>query len=262
MIKQIIDIAVAAGEEILRHYGCSESVQQKNDLSPFTVADQCAHNLIVRALQDLTPGIPALSEEGGAIELDNWKGETRYWLVDPLDGTKEFLNATGEFTVNIALIEGDHPVLGVVHVPVKGITYTGVTGSEARRWQAGKSISIRTRDSNPDQLTVVVSRDHTGPVVEALLARLPKARTVSMGSSFKFCLVAEGLADLYLRDRPTMEWDTGAAQCIVEAAGGRVLDLAGLPLRYRKPAWKNPPIVTVGDDVTDWRSLIESTTLG
>ena len=182
-----------------------------------------------------------------------------FWLVDPLDGTKEFLKKTNEFTVNIALMKERLPVLGVVHAPALNLTYYG--GREFGAWrQTGddQPTPITTRRAGSSQLGVVASKDHAGPLVSTMLTRLTNPQLRSMGSSLKFCLVAEGKADLYLRDLPTMEWDTGAAQCIVEAAGGAVFSLDGEPLRYGKPGLKNPAIMTVGDSRLEWRPLISN----
>jgi 3'(2'), 5'-bisphosphate nucleotidase len=167
-----------------------------------------------------------------------------YWLVDPLDGTKEFLKGTNEFTVNIALMDDNYPVLGVVHAPAINLTYCGAVQLGAWRHQGAR---ISTRPADAANLAIVASKDHAGPLVQELLARHPQASLRSMGSSLKFCLVAEGAADIYLRDVPTMEWDTAAAQCIVEAAGGRVCTLDGVRLRYGKEGMRNPALLTVGD---------------
>jgi 3'(2'), 5'-bisphosphate nucleotidase len=184
-------------------------------------------------------------------------GETLFWLVDPLDGTKEFLKGTKEFTVNVALMEGGLPVLGVVHAPALSLTYYSMRNFGSWR-QVGDQppIPISTRLADCWELAVVASKDHAGPSVSAMLGRLRRPQLQSMGSSLKFCLVAEGKADLYLRDLPTMEWDTAAAQCIVEAAGGGTYSLDGEPLRYGKSGLKNPAIMTVGDTRLDGRRLI------
>jgi 3'(2'), 5'-bisphosphate nucleotidase len=179
--------------------------------------------------------------------------------VDPLDGTEEFVKRTNEFTVNIALMEDQAAVLGVVHAPAVNITYYG--GREFGAWYrtgAEPSRRITTRRADLSKLAVVASTDHAGPLLDAMLACLTNPQLKSMGSSLKFCLVAEGAADLYLRDLPTMEWDTAAAHCVVEAAGGGVYSLDGQTLRYGKPGLKNPAIMTVGDTRLDWRRLISN----
>ncbi len=255
------EIAAAAGARILSFYRGEGAVERKADASPLTQADMAAHELICRELRRLTPGIPVLSEESPAEEVARRQEWTDFWLVDPLDGTKEFIKQTGEFTVNLALIEEGEPILGIVHVPVQGLTYFAARGQGAYR-SAGleEPQRIRTRKADPATLAVVASRDHAGPMVRALLECLPGAQTLSMGSSLKFCLVAEGRADLYLRDGPTMEWDTAAAQCIVEEAGGVVTDLERRRLRYNKPHLQNPLLVTVGDPSLGWERFLHNHT--
>jgi 3'(2'), 5'-bisphosphate nucleotidase len=178
--------------------------------------------------------------------------------VDPLDGTKEFLKKSGEFTVNVALIERGKPVLGVVHAPALGLTYFAEHGEGAfrqKRW--GSPASIRTRSADSNRLVVAVSRDHVGAAMSKVLARMPGVVLAKSGSSLKFCLVAEGQADLYLRDVPTMEWDTAAAQCVVEEAGGMVCDWSGNALGYGKPDLRNPSIITLGDASLPWRQYLD-----
>ncbi len=229
----------------------------KEDNSPLTAADRASHCFLLQALRDITPGIDVVSEESVEGHCGSFIGRKSCWLVDPLDGTKEFIKGTNEFTVNAALIEGGQPVLGIVHAPALGLTYYGRRKSGAWR-QTGSDIAtlIATRPADPKGMAVVASKDHAGPLVSAMLARLRNPQLQSMGSSLKFCLVAEGKADIYLRDLPTMEWDTAAAQCVVKAAGGGVYSLDGEPLRYGKPGLKNPAIMTVGDTRVDWRRLI------
>jgi 3'(2'), 5'-bisphosphate nucleotidase len=234
------------------------AVQSKADHSPLTEADRAAHRTIVAGLSELTPDVPVVSEE------DGFDGDTAavvagdYWLVDPLDGTKEFLKRTGEFTVNIARVRDGVPVAAVVHAPVLGASWvTGANGAE--RWDHEGRTSIRVHvPADPQALRVVASRDHAGPGVAALLARVPNARTLSMGSSLKFCLIAEGRADLYFRDGPTMPWDTAAAHGVLRAAGGEVHDLAGAPLRYLTPRQPNPHFVALGDRTLPWAALFSA----
>lgn len=253
MIKAILEIAAQAGVEVLKHYG-RVTATAKADQSPLTAADLASHELISRELTRLDSSCPVLSEESEAIEFAARQHWQRFWLIDPLDGTKEFLKQSGEFTINIALIEQGSPVLGVVYAPVLRRWYWAECGGKAFK-RSGESSPqpIQVRTPQPNRLTIVASRDHAGPQVGDLLARFPTAETSSMGSSLKFCLVAEGAADIYLRDVPTMEWDTGAAQCIVEAAGGIVADLAGVPLSYNKPQLRNPSLITLGDPRFQWR---------
>jgi len=224
LLDSVLTTAIEAGRAALEHYGQDIPVDYKADNSPLTQADRASHEWIVAALARITPDIPVLSEESSPEETENRKSWQTFWLVDPLDGTKEFIKQSGQFTVNIALIRGDEPVLGVVHVPVSGVTYMGLAyGNERGAWvQAANEtrLPIRARRADVNSLTVVASRDHAGPRVKAFVERLDGARVTSMGSSLKFCLIAEGKADFYPRVVPTMEWDTGAAQCVVEAAGG------------------------------------------
>jgi 3'(2'), 5'-bisphosphate nucleotidase len=257
LLFHVCDLAGRAGEEIMRFYHNDTNVTFKTDASPLTAADTASHELLVKSLQSLLPHVAVISEESDGLTNCSTQLSKSFWLVDPLDGTKEFVKRTSEFTVNVALVDGGSPILGVVHAPALSLTYYG--GREFGAWrQAGdeppKPISSRVAGSS--QLGVVASKDHGGPLVGAMLARLTNPQLRSMGSSLKFCLVAEGKADLYLRDLPTMEWDTAAAQCIVEAAGGGVYSLNGEPLRYGKPSLKNPAIMTVGDTQFDWHALI------
>jgi len=243
-----------AGKKIMPFYKTNTGVTLKADASPLTAADTASHDFLVAALAKLTPEIPIVSEE--SARQPN-VGSHLFWLVDPLDGTKEFLKGTDEFTVNVALIQDSKPILGVVHAPILNLTYYGLTGFGSWRQNGtDNAVSISYRRIHRSQVSVVASKDHAGPLVNAMLARLKRPLLRSMGSSLKFCLVGEGNADLYLRDLPTMEWDTVAAQCVVEAAGGGVYSLDGEPLHYGKPTLKNPAIITVGDPQFDWRSLI------
>jgi 3'(2'), 5'-bisphosphate nucleotidase len=257
LVSQVCDLATEAGEEVMFFYRNGAHVTFKTDASPLTAADEASHTFLVKALQDLLPDAPVVSEESDGATDCSVDYSNLFWLVDPLDGTKEFVKKTDEFTVNIALMEDRLPVLGVVHAPALNLTYYG--GRELGAWrQVGDEspTAISTKGARSSQLGVVASKDHAGPLVSAMLARLKTPELKSMGSSLKFCLVAEGKADLYLRDLPTMEWDTAAAQCIVEAAGGGVYSLDGQTLGYGKPGLKNPAIMTVGDPQFNWRTLI------
>ena len=260
MLREVMAIAHAASARILEVYeqAGAVAVVHKADSSPLTEADSAAHSVIVNALQQLTPQVPIVSEEDGAAAQESRFTAKEYWLVDPLDGTKEFIKRTGEFTVNIALVRDGVPVLGVVHAPVLGTTWTGLAHEAARHDAQGITL-IRVAEPAPVQaLRVVASRDHAGPAVRALLERLPGASTLSMGSSLKFCLVAEGRADLYFRDGPTMPWDTAAAHAVLMAAGGEVYALGGAPLRYLSPRTLNPHFTAVGDRAFPWPSLLSS----
>jgi len=259
LVQELCVLAEKAGVETMRFCGGSTSVTQKNDSSPLTDADRASHDFLMRSLPGLIPGIPVISEESVDPTHGPANADGLFWLVDPLDGTKEFLKGTGEFTVNIALIEHRRAVAGVVHAPAIGLTYFADLDHGAFRKQRTEApVSIRIQPAKLDRLRVVASKDHAGPLVAAMLSRLTNVELKSMGSSLKFCLVAEGAADVYLRDVPTMEWDTAAAQCVVEAAGGNICTLDGQPLRYGKPGLKNPAIITVGDPDLPWSTLLDT----
>jgi 3'(2'), 5'-bisphosphate nucleotidase len=257
MLDEILSIAKAAGVEILKFYGRSSGVTLKADQSPLTLADQASHEYIVKRLSAFTPDIPVVSEESASVPPEELRSYERFWLVDPLDGTKEFLKGTGDFTVNIALVERRRPILGVVYVPTQDLAYYAACGQRAwKRVGSEAPREIKTRPARPESLCVVASKDHAGPQVEMMLQRMPGATLASMGSSLKFCLVAEGQADIYPRFVPTMEWDTAAADCILEVAGGGVYDLAGELLRYQKNALKNGSLVAIGDKNLNWRQFV------
>jgi len=256
LLDAMQQIAAAAGQATLHYYGQPIPIETKADHSPLTQADKASHALIAAELARLTPEIPVVSEESVESAAISSAAREWRWLVDPLDGTKEFIKQTGQFTVNIALVQGNYPVLGVVHVPVSNTCYLGVTSDEQiGAWLQLPNRSrqpIRTRTADLKHLTVVASRDHAGPVVESFLQRLQGADLTSMGSSLKFCLVAEGQADFYPRVVPTMQWDTAAAQAIVEAAGGQLTELDGTRLVYHKDRLRNPSTMTFGDSRIDW----------
>ncbi len=252
---EIEALAITAGRAILDVYAAAETrIETKADTSPLTEADRRSHVVIVDGLARLTSRIPVVSEEDEALGVPSVGGE--FWLVDPLDGTKEFIKRTGEFTVNIALVRDGAPVFGVVHAPVLGISWIGSSDGAWRVAGAARSPLKVAAPVNPAALRLVASRDHAGPRVSALLERLPGASTLSMGSSLKFCLVAEGRADLYFRDGPTMPWDTAAAHAVLAAAGGAVWDTTGRPLRYHEPRELNPEFLAVGDTTHDWVSYL------
>ncbi|MBI3546485.1 MAG: 3'(2'),5'-bisphosphate nucleotidase CysQ [Gammaproteobacteria bacterium] len=252
-VNTVNAIARAAGVRILEIYEREFKVEQKADRSPLTEADRAAHELISAQLNALTPNIPVLSEESAEIDYATRAAWPRFWLVDPLDGTKEFINRNGEFTVNIALIEDRRAVLGVVYVPVTRVMYFAGDGLGAFK-QLGESaaIPIRVRRYAGKQPIVVASRSHAGPETEAFLKSLGEHHVISMGSALKLCLVAEGAADVYPRLGPTMEWDTAAAQCVVEAAGGRVTDMQRQALAYNKSSLLNPWFLVSGAGDYDW----------
>jgi len=268
LLNQVIDIARNAGEAILEVYGREEGFQTdtKKDASPVTEADLAAHHILLPALQSIDENTPVLSEESAIPSFEirsTWK---QYWIIDPLDGTKEFIKRNGEFTVNIALIdETGAPILGVVYVPVLDMTYAGVKGLGAIKiTQEGESnIAIKLLKNKPEDepLTIVASRSHGSEAVENCVKKLEgtfgQVERQSMGSSLKLCLVAEGKADLYPRLAPTSEWDTAAAQAVVEAAGGIVVDDTLKVLRYNtKEDILNPYFYVIGDSSFAWDALL------
>lgn len=265
LMESVLAIAEQAGEAIKVVYHRDEAVQviTKADDSPVTEADHAAHHVIVDKLVSLTPDIPVFSEESESITYAQRQTWSRYWLVDPLDGTKEFINGTGEFTVNIALIENNEPVLGVVTVPLKDQAYVGGQGVGAFKVDQGHWHKIAVRTVEDRALIVVGSRRHGAEKLNALLQKMESAGystdMTSMGSSLKFCLIAEGKADLYPRLAPTSEWDTAAAQAVLMEAGGRVINTEFEPLTYnRKESVLNPEFYALGDPAIEWEALLKS----
>lgn len=252
-------IASAAASEILNVYNSNFKVFTKIDQSPVTAADKVANDLITRQLTQLTPDIPILSEESPEIAFADRQSWPQYWLVDPLDGTKEFVKRNGEFTVNIALIRDNAPVLGVVYVPVSGDCYSAAEGDGAfKSDKKGDEFSITARPLDMDAIIAVGSRSHNNKSTERFFARLGNVEIVSKGSSLKICYVAEGKVDVYPRFGPTSEWDTAAAQCIVEQAGGRLTDLCLDRLLYNtKESVLNPSFLVFGDSNHDWHRYID-----
>ena len=247
LLPAVLQIALRAGQAIMEVYeDLHHEVEYKLDDSPLTKADLASHRIISDALAAISSNIPVLSEESTEIPFEVRRNWHSFWLVDPLDGTKEFLNRNGEFTVNIALMRAGAPILGVVYVPATDIAYFAVEGAGARKSERGIVKPIRTLEERSAAPKVVISRWH-GNGVDQMHADLEKigvdpsrCEFVPTGSSLKFCLIAEGSADLYLRNWPTMEWDTAAAQYVLEMAGGSVSDLEGNRLKYNKPVLRNP----------------------
>lgn len=258
LLDAVRRIAAAAARRILRVYHSPFEVARKTDESPLTEADLASHRIIVEGLEALSPALPVLSEESADVDFATRARWRRYWLVDPLDGTKDFVKRNGEFTVNIALIEGHAPVLGVVAAPVTGVCYAAGRGLGARRYDAdGPSSVLRVRRSAAKPWRVAASRSHADERTEAFIRNLGPTERVSVGSSLKFCLLAEGGIDVYPRFGPTCEWDTAAAQCVVEQAGGRVTDLGLEPLRYNTgESFLNPYFLAFGDRAVDWREFL------
>jgi 3'(2'), 5'-bisphosphate nucleotidase len=254
MLACLVEAERKAGTAIMTVYRSPVSVEQKADRSPVTAADRLSHEIVTATLKR-DYAFPVLSEEGKSIEYDERRRWDAFWLVDPLDGTKEFINGNGEFTVNIALIRGGVPVMGVIYVPVKDLLYYAVKGGGAYKIEHGLTVRLPLRTERKD-CTVVGSRSHASrefeEYVRTLRARHEDLAFVSAGSSLKFCLVAEGTADLYPRLGTTMEWDTAAGQLIVEEAGGRVVDASdGRPLRYNKADLRNPHFIATGREWHD-----------
>ncbi|MDO8264152.1 MAG: 3'(2'),5'-bisphosphate nucleotidase CysQ [Gallionella sp.] len=247
-LQQVVGIAHRAGAAIMEVYRSGDTGESsKADNSPLTLADLAAHRTIVDALTRLTPEIPILSEEAADIPYSERSQWTRFWLVDPLDGTKEFIKRNGEFTVNIALVENCEPVLGVVYAPVPDVCYHGARGAGAFVQcgnAAAQHIAVKPRVAG-EPLKVVASRSHSDARTEALLKQLGDHQCISMGSSLKLCLVAEGAAHFYPRLGPTMEWDTAAAHAVVNAAGGIVCNMTGEELRYNKADLHNPEFLVL-----------------
>jgi 3'(2'), 5'-bisphosphate nucleotidase len=264
LLPEIVKIARAAAEKILEIYHSGDfGIEAKADNSPLTLADKAAHDIISRALATLTPDWPVLSEESEHLPFAQRAAWPTYWLVDPLDGTREFIKRNGEFTVNIALIDAHQPVLGVVYVPVSGICYAAAQGVGGFKYHPdGRSEALHVRAVAPGRLIVVGSRSHsnarTQSLFDCLNQQLPDGIEIAgMGSSLKLCLVAEGAADFYPRLGPTSEWDTAAAQCVVEQAGGQVTGLNLQPLRYNtQDSLRNPYFLVFGAIQDSWRSCL------
>jgi 3'(2'), 5'-bisphosphate nucleotidase len=258
LLPAVRALVAEAGVAILEVYATGHDVEYKADDSPITRADRAAHEILCAGLQRLTPAIPVLSEEStdnhAAAVRHGW---SQFWLIDPLDGTKEFISRNGEFTVNVALVRGHRPVLGVVAAPVLDVVYYGVVGAGAfvaQHQEPGKPIHVRRPAATP--LVVVGSRSHRGDSLDSVLERLGPHEMRPMGSSLKICLVAEGAADFYPRLGPTSEWDTAAAQAVVEAAGGAVTTLDGKPLRYNeRDTLLNPHFLVFGDPAREFHRL-------
>lgn len=255
---RLLDIARCAGAAILEVYARDFEVEAKADRSPLTEADLAAHALIRDGLASLAPNVPLLSEESAPEDLIERRSWQRYWLVDPLDGTREFVKRNGEFTVNIALIESGRTVFGVVYAPVLDALYWAQAGQGSWLCAAeGGDIQLSVQQPAPRPLRVAVSRSHLDPKSAAMIQHLQQPLQVPLGSSLKFCRLAEGQVDLYPRFGPTGEWDTAAGQCVLEEAGGAVLDLQGQPLRYnQREGLINPDFIALGDVELPWREWL------
>lgn len=257
-LPAVIDLVRQAGALTLPFWRCETEVTAKLDDSPVTAADLAAHHLLLAGLQQLAPEIPVLSEEAADIPLGERAKWSRWWLVDPLDGTKEFISGSEEFTVNVALIEQGRVVFGVVGLPTSGRCYFGGAGLGAWRSELGTAAeAVAVRIAPVEAFTVVASRRHSSPAQERLLEGLSERfgdlQLASRGSSLKFCLLAEGNADCYPRLAPTSQWDTAAAQGVLEGAAGEVLDLQGLALTYEaRASFLNPSFIAL-PQAAAWR---------
>jgi 3'(2'), 5'-bisphosphate nucleotidase len=263
LLTPALEIAIAAGRRILEVYEAGFSIEEKGDATPLTEADMAAHEAIDRGLVALTPGLPVLTEESSTVPFAERTAWRRYWLVDPLDGTREFIRRNGEFTVNIALIDGGEPVVGIVYAPVLGVYYYACRGQGAyKRSACNQPVRIRVRP-RPAQGPTVVAGGHMPPGadLQVFLQQLGEHRFITLGSALKSCLVAEGKADIYARLGPTSEWDTAAAQCVLEEAGGLITDTGMRPLRYNtKDSLLNPHFFAFGDRGVDWSRYLDPPT--
>ncbi len=260
LIAPILDLAHTAGREIMEVYSREFDVEHKADASPLTEADLRSQRTIVAGLQRITPGVPILAEEAADIPWSERRGWRELWLVDPLDGTREFVSRNPEFTVNIALIRDNHPVLGVVHVPARNSDYYGAQGSGAFRRERG-SAATRIYAKTPAQRPwiVVGSKSHRGDSLDKLLPLLGDYQMRPIGSSLKQCLIAEGSADFYPRLGPTMEWDTAAAHAVLECAGGTLIGTDGAPLLYNaRETLTNPHFLAYADTSIDWLGFVRA----
>ena len=248
LMKQLLPIARSAGDAIMAIYTSgSTEVSHKDDASPVTEADIAAHRVLATQLASVLRGCPVVSEEDSASQAYR-QSSGLFWLIDPLDGTKEFIARNGEFTVNIALIEDGRCSLGVVYAPAIDSLYWGGAGLGAFRFMDAQTVSIKVATpKSGNTCRVVASKSHLNEATKALIERMGEVDLVQAGSSLKFCRVAEGEADIYPRLAPTCEWDTAAAQAVLEGAGGVVVDLQGLPLQYGKPDVLNPSFIATRD---------------
>ncbi|NWN91375.1 3'(2'),5'-bisphosphate nucleotidase CysQ [Marinobacter adhaerens] len=247
ILPEVIKVADEASNKVLQIYQTDFQVNYKEDESPITAADVASHEIIVKGLRRISPQIPILSEEGLLAPWEERRQWQRFWLLDPIDGTKDFTQRTGEFTVNIALIENGEPVLGVVTAPALNEAFWGIKGIGAwKRDGRGQAQPIEVAVP-PATRRVVASKNHLNAETRAFIDSLGAHETLQAGSSLKFCRIAEGAADIYPRMGPTSEWDTGAAHAVLLAAGGNVHTLEGKPLRYGKENVLNPHFIAAGN---------------
>lgn len=253
LLTPALEIAIQAGRRILEFYEKGFEVEHKEDLTPLTEADVAAHKIIEQGLRELTPELPVITEESANIPFSERQQWQRYWLVDPLDGTREFINGNGEFCVNIALVDNHVPVLGVIYAPVLGVYYYAAKGQGAYKREATNTPEaihcVCTLQSKP---RIVAGYSPKNKQMQTFLERLGEHEFSSVGAAIKTCMIAEGEADLYIRFGPTSEWDTAAAQCILEEAGGIITDTDLQPLRYNtKDSLLNPHFIASACGI-DW----------
>jgi 3''(2''),5''-bisphosphate nucleotidase, bacterial len=258
LAEQVIRIAADAAWQIIEIYNTDFTVDHKDDHSPLTAADMASHKTICKGLGELIPHIPILSEESADTPFTTRKAWRYFWLVDPLDGTREFIKRNGEFTINIALIQDHSAILGIIHVPVTGTTYFACKDSGAFKQSVNSGTErIKTKQTNPHHIILAGSRSHGNDRQQAFIRKLGDIEVIAIGSALKFCLVAEGSADIYPRFGPTSEWDTAAAQCVVEEAGGMVTGINFNPLQYNcKESLLNPDFLVIADRTFDWKSYL------
>lgn len=255
--EAVLQLARQAGAAIMQVYARDFPVERKDDHSPLTEADMASHHVIVAGLSTLEPRLPVLSEESAAIAWDIRRQWQRYWLVDPLDGTREFVKKNGEFTVNIALVDAGRPVFGVIYAPAFDELYWAAQGHGAFIRDGGEDVPLASRRPAAPPLRVAASRSHRDPASAAAIERMGEVEPLGMGSSLKFCRMAQARMDVYPRFAPTSEWDTAAGQCILEAAGGAVITLDGAPLAYNgKDSLLNPHFLALGDPGLPWRDWL------
>ncbi len=258
LVEPLLELACQAGAQIMHVYAQDFEVSHKADRSPLTEADMASHKLIVAGLDGLEPRLPVLSEESADVPWEVRRGWRRYWLVDPLDGTREFINKNGEFTVNIALVEDGEVALGVVYAPALDELHFGLRDVGAFVCDGPNRVPISVRKPATAPLRVAASRSHLDLRSSASVDRMGEVTLLGMGSSLKFCRMAEARLDVYPRFAPTSEWDTAAGQCVLECAGGAVLTLDGQPLRYNtKESLLNPDFLALGDADLPWRDWVD-----
>lgn len=261
LLNEVVFLAKQAGDQVLNIYQSDFTVEYKTDKSPITVADLASHDCICQGLRHLTPDLPIVSEESVPITFEKRQCWEKYWLIDPLDGTKEFLEKNGEFTINIALIEQNTPILGVIFVPSMNICYFARKGLGAYK-QIGQTQPkiMHSRVYKEEQtITAVISRRHGMEQLKKFLAQFSSLNLLYCGSALKFCWVAEGLADMYPRFSPTFEWDTAAGQCILNEAGGVVIDNTGQELQYnRSSSLQIADFLAIADKQHHWLHYLKS----